>query len=149
MQCWAVRPIFMSLPPPTVEANRGRTCLIATLLFPRRGPCIVMAAPDLVIGPSDARSRLRAVLLLPSHFAQSFPCPRRPCTPEPYKYIYINTRIYIYIYKNLQRMFFCYSCVTNVVHKCKYFSTLEECAEMSYCLSEPRVVESWFFGEKK
>lgn len=86
---------------------------------------------------------------LPSHFAQSFPCPRRPCTPKPYKYIYINTRIYIYIYIHLQRMFFCYSCVTNVVHKCKYFSTLEECAEMSYCLSEPRVVESWFFGEKK
>lgn len=63
----------------------------------------MMAAPDLVIGPSDARSRLRAVLLLPSHFAQSFPCPRRPCTPEPYKYIYINTRIYIYIYIKISR----------------------------------------------
>lgn len=93
VQCWAVHPIFMS--PPPASRKRGR---LWSHLFNRNIVVFLKghALWWLIQFCSDLLT-VGAVVLLPSHFAQSFPCPRRPCTPEPYKYIYINTLIYIYI----------------------------------------------------
>lgn len=71
---------------------------------------------------------------MPRLLSPSFPCGSTVCPswhppPTPTYTLYI----YKYIY-NSRGSFLLPFHVMSAVHKCKYFSTLEECAEMSYCL---------------